>query len=49
MQIKDVHRLEQSIVTLFNLDGWNLKWCGGGYDHYDAMVKRQKVKSALWK
>ena len=39
MQIQDVHNLEKSIVTLFNLDGWDLKWCGGGYDHYDAKGK----------
>lgn len=37
MTIDRVHRLEQSIVHLYNaFDGWQLEWCGGGYEHYDA-------------
>src|SRR5210317_2417200 len=47
MQIQDVHRLEQSVVTFFNFDGWNLKWCGGGYDHYDAIGKTPKGQKCI--
>ena len=37
MTIDRVHKLEQSIVHLYNtFDGWQLEWCGGGYEHYDA-------------
>ena len=47
MQIQDVHRLEQSVVTFFNFDGWDLKWCGGGYDHYDAIGKTPKGQKCI--
>jgi hypothetical protein len=36
------HKWEQALVALFNLDGWNLEWCGGGMEHYDAKGKTPK-------
>jgi len=36
------HKWEQGIIHLMNLDGWNLEWCGGGMDHYDAKGKTPK-------
>ena len=43
MGIESVHQLEQSYVLLLNaFDGWDLEWCGGGYDHYDARGKTPK-------
>mgnify|MGYP006155549515 CR=1 FL=1 len=37
MNISKEHQFEQSIVTLLNLDGWNLEWCGGGFEHFDCI------------
>jgi hypothetical protein len=33
------HKWEQALIHLFNLEGWNLQWCGGGMEHYDAKGK----------
>ena len=37
MKISDVHKWEKAVIALFNFDGWDLQWCGGGFDHYDAV------------
>lgn len=37
MQISDVHKWEKAVIMLLNFDGWDLEWCGGGYEHYDAV------------
>lgn len=42
MNIKDVHKWEQAIIILLNFDGWDLEWCGGGFDHYDAIGRTPK-------
>lgn len=43
MKIDQVHRLEQAYILLLNsFDGWNLEWCGGAYEHYDAIGKSPK-------
>ncbi len=42
MKIKDVHKWEQAIIILLNFDGWELEWCGGGFDHYDAIGRTPK-------
>ena len=43
MEIERLHQLEKSYVLLLNaFDGWDLEWCGGGYDHYDAKGKTPK-------
>jgi hypothetical protein len=36
------HKWEQGIIHLMNLDGWELEWCGGGTEHYDAKGKTPK-------
>ena len=40
--IKNVHKWEQAIIHLLNLDGWQLEWTGKGYEHYDAIGKSPK-------
>jgi len=42
MTLEQVNQYEKAVVYLFNLDGWDLEWCGGGYDHYDAKGKTPK-------
>jgi hypothetical protein len=43
LEIERLHQLEKSYVLLLNaFDGWDLEWCGGGYDHYDAKGKTPK-------
>ena len=43
MNIESVHRLEKAYVLLLNsFDGWDLEWCGGAYEHYDAIGKTPK-------
>ena len=42
MSIDDVHKWEQAVIILLNFDGWELEWCGGGYEHYDAKGKTPK-------
>ena len=37
MNINKVHQLEQAVVALLNLDGWNLEHCGNGYEHFDCI------------
>ena len=34
--IKDVHNMEKAIVGVLNIFGWDLKWTGGKYEHYDC-------------
>ena len=34
--IEKIHLLEQQLVFLLNLDGWQLEWSGVDYSHYDA-------------
>lgn len=34
--IEEIHELEQQLVFLLNLDGWQLEWTGEDYSHYDA-------------
>ena len=36
------HKWEQGIIHLMNLDGWELEWCGGGMEHFDAKGKTPK-------
>ena len=47
MSISKQHKLEQAIINVLNLDGWDLEWCGGGYDHYDAKGKTPKGKDCV--
>jgi len=47
MDFKDVNKLEQTVVAFLNFDDWNLEWCGGGYDHYDAIGKTPKNEDCV--
>ena len=35
-KLDTIHQFEKAIVAILNLDGWNLKWSGAKYEHYDA-------------
>jgi hypothetical protein len=37
--ISQIHAKEQLKVKELNSRGWDLKWSGGGFDHYDAIGK----------
>jgi len=36
------HQWEKGIILLMNLDGWELEWTGGEFEHYDAKGKTPK-------
>ena len=36
MDLKTINAYEKAVVYLLNIDGWELEWCGGEYEHYDA-------------
>jgi hypothetical protein len=36
------HDFEKAVINIMNLDGWELEWCGGEYEHYDAKGKTPK-------
>lgn len=43
MDINCVHRLEKTVITFYNtFSGWELEWCGGGFEHYDAVGRTPK-------
>lgn len=42
MGIKEINKWEKAVVVLLNLDGWDLKWSGKGFTHYDAIGKTPK-------
>lgn len=43
MGINQVYRLEKAYILLLNaFDGWELEWCGGSFEHYDAIGKTPK-------
>lgn len=42
MTLSDVHKWEQIVIQLYNFDGWDLQWCGGKFEHYDAIGSTPK-------
>jgi hypothetical protein len=42
MDLNKVHKWEKATVLILNLDGWDLEWCGGAYEFYDAKGKTPK-------
>ena len=36
------HKWEQGIIALMKIDGWQLEWTGGEFEHYDAKGKTPK-------
>ena len=47
MNLNKVHEFEQMIVTLLNVQGWNLEWCGGGFEHFDCIGTTAKGKPVV--
>ena len=47
MSLSKVHKFEQTIVTLLNDKGWELEWCGGGFEHFDAIGTSPKGKEVI--
>ncbi len=47
MSLSKVHKFEQTIVSLLNNDGWQLEWCGGGFEHFDAIGISPKGKEVI--
>ncbi len=45
--INKIHKLEQAIVLLLNLDGWQLKWTGEGSQSWDAEGLTPKGKECV--
>lgn len=45
--LEKMNVLEQGVVAILNLDGWHLEWCGGGFDHYDAIGYTAKGKKCV--
>ena len=39
MELDKIHKLEQAVIAILNFDGWDLKWTGKSFEHYDAMGK----------
>lgn len=37
MDIKTVHQLEQAVIAVLNIDGWQLNWTGESNSHCDAV------------
>ena len=47
MDINKVHSLEKAVIQILNIDGWDLDWCGGGFEHYDAVGETPKGKPCV--
>ena len=47
MSLQRINDLEEAIVLIMNMDGWQLEWCGGGFDHYDAKGLTPKGKPCV--
>tara|TARA_B110000908_G_scaffold165243_1_gene214376 strand:+ start:2250 stop:2666 length:417 start_codon:yes stop_codon:yes gene_type:complete len=45
--ISKIHKLEQAIVEILNLDGWQLKWTGEGSQSWDAEGLSPKGKECV--
>ena len=37
-----IHKFEKAVVGVLNIDGWELEWSGGNFEHYDAIGKTWK-------
>jgi len=47
MDINNVHAWENTVVEILNLDGWDLDWCGGKFEFYDAKGLTPKNKKCV--
>jgi len=46
-RVKQIHKLERIVVDRLNEQGWELKWTGGEYEHYDAEGYTKKNKRCV--
>jgi hypothetical protein len=42
MGLSKIYLYEQAVVQILNMDNWDLKWAGNGFEHYDAIGKTPK-------
>jgi len=42
MGLSKIHLYEQAVVQILNMDTWDLKRAGNGFEHYDAIGKTPK-------
>lgn len=47
MELTKIHKWEQALVLLLNLDGWQLQWKGGNNTRYDASGITPKGKKCV--
>ena len=47
MNLSKIHKFEQAVVSLLNNEGWQLEWCGGGFEHFDAIGVTPKKKEVI--
>ena len=47
MSVSKVNKCEQTIGSLLNDEGWELEWCGGGFEHLDAIGTSTKGKEVI--
>tara|TARA_R100001460_G_scaffold6748_3_gene17519 strand:- start:535 stop:966 length:432 start_codon:yes stop_codon:yes gene_type:complete len=47
MDINSVHAWENTVVEILNYDGWQLEWCGGKFQYYDAKGLTPKNKKCV--
>ena len=47
MSINKIHKLEQAVIQILNLDGWKLKWTGDGSKSWDAEGLTPKGKECV--
>ena len=47
MNLSNIHKFEQAVVSLLNNEGWQLEWCGGGFEHFDAIGVTPKNKEVI--
>jgi|TARA_R110000764_G_C10899028_1_gene371218 hypothetical protein len=42
MGLNKIHQWEKTLINFLNFDGWDLKWSGESFNHYDAIGKTPK-------
>ncbi|QDP45777.1 MAG: hypothetical protein Tp1102DCM384591_19 [Prokaryotic dsDNA virus sp.] len=47
MGIAKIHKWEQAVVMILNLDGWDLEWTGEKFKSYDAKGKTPKGRECV--
>ena len=47
MNLQTTHKLERAIIAALNIDGWDLTWTGGKFEHYDCVGTTPKGKDCV--